>query len=208
MELTKKSINEFIDLVASEEPAPGGGAVSALMGAAGASLCMMVANLTLGRPKYEEHWDKAQEVLLDAQALKGKLLASVEKDCEAFSHVSDAYALPKDTQEHIQLRKEKIQQGLLHATEVPFETMQHSLEALQLAKCLVGHSNTNTGSDLGVAALSLHAAIRGAWLNVLINISGIEDVDLVDEYRKKGELLVSEAQILTNEIYVSLLAQM
>lgn len=208
MELTEKSINEFIDLVASGEPAPGGGAVSALMGAMGASLCMMVANLTLTRPKYEEHWSHVQQVQLDVQSIQSRLAAAVEKDCEAFLHVSEAYALPKETGEQIRLRTEKIQHGLLVATEVPFETLQLSFDALQLAKSLLGHSNPNTTSDLGVAALSLHTAMRGAWLNVLINISSIEDKDKVDEYRKKGELLVNEAQILTNEIYVSILAQM
>ena len=208
MELTQQNVSAFIEAIASKEPAPGGGAVSALMGALGAALCEMVANLTIGRQKYSAYWENAQRVRENAQTHKEELIAAVERDTAAYLRVSAAYALPKETDAQKEARKDAIQQGLREATEAPFETMRLSLSAMQLAKSLLGYSNENAASDLGVAALSLVAAVKGAWLNVLINIGSLDDAQLAAEYRSKGDFLVSEAEIAANELYVGVRAKL
>ena len=113
--------------------------------------------------------------------------------------------MPKATDEEKAARSQKIAEGMLVSTKVPFETMELTLQVLQLAEQLPGKFNTNAASDLGVAALNLSAAVRGAWLNVLINLGSLKDADLAADYRARGEQIVQEAQRIADHIYQTIL---
>lgn len=186
MNLTSLNFNEYIGLLASDAPAPGGGSASALSGAQGAALCAMAAALTVGKKKYAAEWEHCAKVHEAAKALAVALTAQVDADTAAFELVSAAYRLPKDTDEEKAARGEAIAAATVTATEVPLETMRLAAEAIKLTASLIGRSNTNCASDLGCASLNLTAAVRGAWLNVLINLPGIADPAEADSFRVRG----------------------
>lgn len=195
------SIIAFSDLLASDAPAPGGGSTAALAGALGVSLAAMVAGLTVGKKKYADHEELAKNVMQNAQGLQKQLLDLMDRDTEAFNGVSAVFTMPKETDEQKAARSAAMQTALKACTLTPFEMMECALKALELTRSLVGKSNDSAASDLGVAALSLKTAMQGAWLNVLINISGIKDATFADMYRKNGEALLAKALPLADEIY-------
>ena len=201
MKLTEMTVTSYLDLLNSDAPAPGGGSASALCGAQGAALVSMVAGLTIGKKKYPLDQELCIEVAKKTSALKDALLAQVDKDTEAFNLVSAAFKLPKETDEEKAARSKAIADATLVATEVPFETMKLCLETLHYTKSLIGHSNTNAASDLGVSALNLIACMKGAWLNVLINLGGLADEAKAKDFRSKGEEMVKTAQKEAEEIY-------
>ena len=201
MELTKMTVNSYVDLLNSDAPAPGGGSASALCGAQGAALVSMVAGLTIGKKKYPLDQELCADVAQKASKLKDALLKQVDKDTDAFNLVSAAFKLPKETDAEKAARTKAIQAATLTATEVPFETMKLCLETLGYTKALIGHSNTSAASDLGVSALDLIACMKGAWLNVLINLGGLGDETKANEFRTKGEEMVAKAEKEAEEIY-------
>lgn len=190
--LIDKSLREFVDLLASGEPTPGGGSAAAMTGAQGAALVAMVCGLTAGRPKYAEHDGLARETIIAANAVKDGLLEALDRDSEAYLGVVAVFSMPKDSEEEKQARKAAMQQALKASTLSPYEMMKLSVAGLKLARAMAGKCNVNAASDLGVAALSLRAALEGGWSNVLINLGGIEDEAFVKEYRDKGEALLAE----------------
>lgn len=201
MQLPEMSITAFSDLLASNSPAPGGGSAAALAGALGVSLAAMVAGLTVGKKKYAEHEELALSVMRDAGKLQKQLLDLMDRDTEAFNGVSAVFAMPKETDEQKAARSEAMQKALKACTITPFEMMECALKALELTRSLAGKSNDSAASDLGVGALNLKTAMQGAWLNVLINISGIKDAAFADKYRKDGAALVAKAIPLADEVY-------
>lgn len=201
MELTKMTVKSYMDLLNSDAPAPGGGSASALCGAQGAALVSMVAGLTIGKKKYPLDQDLCIEVAKKTSELKDALTLQIDKDTEAFNLVSDAFKLPKETEEEKARRSKAIADATLVATRVPFETMRLCLETLHYTKALIGHSNTNAASDLGVSALNLIACMKGAWLNVLINLGGLADEAQAKEFRTKGEEMVKLAQQDADYVY-------
>lgn len=205
MKLAEMTVASYLDVLNSDAPAPGGGSASALCGAQGAALVSMVAGLTIGKKKYPLDQELCTEVAQKASALKDALLAQVDKDTEAFNLVSAAFQLPKETDEQKAARSKAIADATLVATQVPFETMKLCLEALHYSKALIGHSNTNAASDLGVSALNLNTCMKGAWLNVLINLGGIKDEAKASEFRTKGTEMVAAAQKEAEEIYAATL---
>ena len=198
MKLVDMTVGGYTGLLASDAPAPGGGSASALCGAQGAALVGMVAALTLGKKKYADEQALCEGVAAEAAVLRAELLAQVDRDTEAFERVSAAFKLPKESDAEKAARKAAIADATLGATRVPFETMRLALEGLRLARQLVGHSNANAASDLGVAALNLGACVKGAWLNVLINLGGLADEG---DFRREGEAVVAEADALEREVY-------
>ncbi|MFV0496776.1 MAG: cyclodeaminase/cyclohydrolase family protein [Candidatus Fimivivens sp.] len=206
MKLVDHTVTEFIDLMASQEPAPGGGSAAALQGALGTSLTAMVCALTIGKKKYADYQELATAAQLEATSLKNRYLDVIDRDTEAFNGVSAVFAMPKDTDEQKSARAQAMQTALKACTETPFEMMQLACEALKLTQSVVGRSNASAASDLGCAALSLKAAIQGAWLNVLINIGGIKDEAFTSRYRKEGEALMAQALPLADSIYQEVLA--
>ncbi len=201
MKLTEMTVKSYMDLLNSDAPAPGGGSASALCGAQGAALVSMVAGLTIGKKKYPLDQDLCIEVAQKTSALKDALTLQIDKDTEAFNLVSDAFKLPKETEEDKAKRSKAIADATLVATRVPFETMRLCLETLHYTKALIGHSNTNAASDLGVSALNLIACMKGAWLNVLINLGGLADEAQAKDFRAKGEEMVKLAQQDADYVY-------
>lgn len=202
--LTNETVSEFTCQVASAAPAPGGGSASALMGALGASLTAMVAALTLGNNTYAASHAQVQPVIAQADALRTTLLALMDNDTAAFNQVAAAYALPKDDEQNRLHRQEAIQTALRACTQTPYEMMSACLEVLRLAHTVLQGFNASAASDLGVAALALGAAMRGAWINILINVGGITDVAFTSRYRKQGEALLAEALPLAESVYETL----
>ena len=208
MKLTEMTIPAFCQLLGSDAPAPGGGSSAALSGALGTALTTMVAALTTGKEKYAEHEALMQEILTEGEKLRLQLVDVIDRDTEAFNGVSAVFSMPKDTDEEKEARKQAMQNALKACTLTPFEMMENSLAALLLTEKALGRSNTNAASDLGVAALSLKAALQGAWLNILINIGGIRDEAFVTEYRSKGEAILEKALPLADKIYEEVLASL
>lgn len=208
MKLTEMAISQFCDVLASDAPAPGGGSTAALEGSLGIALTNMVASLTLGKKKYEEHQDTMKEIMAEAKIIQSKFVKIIDEDTESFNQVSAVFTMPKNTEEEKSARKEALQNALKGCTYTPYEMMVLATDSLVLTKKALGKSNSSAASDLGVAALSLKAAIQGAWLNVLINIDGIEDDDFVENYRNKGELLIEKALPLADEIYDTVLSSL
>ena len=204
MKLTELKVKEFVDLVASDAPAPGGGSVAALSAAKGIALVRMVALLTIGKKKYAEHDALMREISEKAEELKNKLTEYVDKDTEAYNNVSAVFSMPKNTGEEKAARAQAMQKALKAATLVPFEVMELCLEAIQKTEKAVNKSNTNAASDLGVAALCLGTGAMGAWLNVQINLTGIKDAAFVQEYKQKSDKLHYEAYKLSSEVYAKI----
>ena len=206
MKLADMTVAQFVDTVASDAPAPGGGSVAALAGSIGAALTAMVGNLTQGRKKYAQYAEFAAQVEAKGNELKARLLDVMDRDTEAFMLVSDAFSMPKATDEEKAARSAAIQAGLKGCTKTPMEMMELMDEAVALAASLleVGFNDT-AASDLGVAFLSLKAGIQGAWLNVLINIGSLKDKEFAAEYRAKGEAILARALPLADASYARLL---
>ena len=211
MKLADMQVTQFCDVLASDAPAPGGGSTAALEGALGAALTAMVCGLTTvgrSREKYAEY----QEFVLASQKkaldLKARFMDVMDRDTEAFNVVSAAFGMPRATDEEKAARSAAIQKGLEGCTRTPFEMMELAAETLELTAELLGKTNDSAASDLGVSALSMRAAIQGAWLNVLINIGSLKNKELAEDYRKKGEALLAKALPLADQIYQNVLSQM
>lgn len=208
MKLAELKTAEFVDLLASDAPAPGGGSAAALEGALGAALTAMVCGLTVGKKKYAEFEELAQSAQEKALDLKARFVDVMDRDTEAFNVVSAAFGMPKATDEEKAARSAAIQKGLEGCTRTPFEMMELAVETLELTASILGKSNDSAASDLGVSALSLRAAIQGAWLNVLINIGSLKNKELGEDYRKKGEALLAKALPLADQIYDAVVKSM
>ncbi|WP_296971660.1 cyclodeaminase/cyclohydrolase family protein [Tepidanaerobacter sp. EBM-38] len=203
--MINSSIKEFLDVLASKEPAPGGGAASALVGAVGTALMSMVANLTVGKQKYKESEPLMKELLEEAAKLQKDLAKLMEEDTEAFNKVTAAFKMPKNTEEEKAKRKEKVQEALKGAAKVPFKIMEKAVEALRLHEKSLDHANPSAISDTGVGALCLKTALCGAWLNVKINLGSIDDEDFVREYNEKAQKLLNEGVPLADKVYEAVL---
>lgn len=208
MKLAELKTAEFVDLLASDAPAPGGGSAAALEGALGAALTAMVCGLTVGKKKYAEFEELAQSAQKKALDLKARFVDVMDRDTEAFNVVSAAFGMPKATDEEKAARSAAIQKGLEGCTKTPFEMMELAVETLELTASILGKSNDSAASDLGVSALSLRAAIQGAWLNVLINIGSLKNKELAEDYRVKGEALLAKALPLADQIYETVVKAM
>lgn len=205
MKLVEMQINDFIAVLGSDTPAPGGGSASALAAAQGIALTKMVTELTIGKKKYAEFEDEIELLQKKAKSLQEGLLRAIDEDTEAFNQVSAVFGLPKTNEEEKKARREAMQSALKGAAVTPFSMMEKIVDALKVTQAAVGKSNTNAASDLGVAALNLKAALQGAWLNVLINLASIKDEMFVRQYRKAGESLVEEGSKIADATYQQIL---
>lgn len=200
MKLVDMKVNDYLDVLKSDAPAPGGGSASALAAAQGIALVGMVCELTLGKEKYAEYQETCMAVKEEVDQLYDKLVEAIDKDTEAFNLVSAAFKMPKNTDEEKAVRSKAIADGTLVATEVPFETMLLCVEGLKITEKAVGKSNPNAASDLGVAALGLLNGVKGAWLNVLINLPVIKDETLKEKFMT-GRKIIIEAEAAAARIY-------
>jgi len=192
--LTKKPVNDFVEEVASALPAPGGGSVSALVGALGASLTSMVCRLTIGKKKYLDVQGEMEIALARAEELRLRLTDLVEKDTTAFQAVMNAFTLPKETEEQKQSRSEAIQEATKGAAIVPLDVMAHCEQAIGLVRTVAEKGNVNSITDAGVAALMINAACIGAALNVRINLGTLQDQEFVQSTQQRLDAILKSVQ--------------
>jgi formiminotetrahydrofolate cyclodeaminase len=200
--LTERTVAQFLDELASSSPAPGGGSVAALAGAAGAALTSMVCNLTIGKKKYADVQDEVKTVLGQSEKLRRELAELIDKDTEAFDGVMAAYGLPKTTEQEQAIRAASIQDATKMATLVPLRVMAVCERALHHAKTVAAKGNKNSASDAGVSALMLQASCAGAALNVRINLSGLTDSAFVEQHAREYKEISRRVEILTHEALV------
>lgn len=185
---------------ASESPAPGGGSISAYMGALGAALGTMVANLTAHKAAYDDRWKEFSDAAEKGQELMEQLLHLVDEDTAAFNMIMDVFAMPKKTPEEKSARAEAMEKATLYATEVPLRTMETSFKAFDLIRNMAENGNPASVTDAGVGALATRAAVRGAFLNVKINAAGLKDREAAERLIARGAEIEKEAAKAEEEI--------
>ncbi len=198
--LVKMDLRDFANELSMDSPAPGGGSVSALAGALSSALVSMVANLTTGKSGYEQVKDVMIDTAVNAQLLKDDLLKLIDKDTNAFNALMEAMRLPKKTDPEIENRQKAIEEASKQATLVPLEVMKQSLTVLELIKKIAATGNKNAISDAGVAALMSLASIKGASLNVKINLPSIEDESFKQIIAIEMDMITQNAQAMYDEI--------
>jgi glutamate formiminotransferase/formiminotetrahydrofolate cyclodeaminase len=198
--LISMPLNAFADETASESPAPGGGSISAYVGALGISLGTMVANLSSHKPGWDERWKEFSDWADKGQQYKNQLLALVDEDTNAFNKIMSAFGLPKASDEEKQARTQAIQDATKYATEVPFKVMQLAYQSMEVIKAMAEIGNPNSVSDAGVGALCARTAVMGAYMNVRINASGLTDKDFANNIIARGKEIQDKAQALEAEI--------
>lgn len=206
--IEEKCSNRLIDLTckgfaeetASESPAPGGGSISAYMGALGAALGTMVANLSSHKAGWDEKWEHFSNYAEQGQALMAELLHLVDEDTEAFNRIMAVFAMPKTTDEEKAARSEALQAATLYATEVPLRTMQAAAKVMPLVRAMAEEGNPNSVSDAGVGALAARSAVLGARLNVRINAAGLKDRTKADELTAEADRIACEVIKAEEEI--------
>lgn len=190
----------FADETASESPAPGGGSISAYMGALGASLATMVANLSSHKPGWDSRWEEFSDVAVKGQQLKEELIRLVDEDTNAFNLIMSAFGLPKGTDEEKAARKKAIQEATKYATEVPFKTVETSFKVFEICECMIQSGNPNSITDAAVGVLCAEAAVTGAYLNVRINASSLEDKVFANQIVESAREYVSKANLLKKKL--------
>jgi glutamate formiminotransferase/formiminotetrahydrofolate cyclodeaminase len=198
--LLNMNLRTFSNETASESVAPGGGSVAAYVGALGASLGTMVANLSSHRRVWDDRWAEFSEWAERGQRIKDGLLALVDEDTRSFNGIIAAVRLPKGTEAEKAARHEAMQEATKYATEVPFRTMELALESFEICKAMAEKGNPNSASDAGVGALCARAAVHGAWLNVRINAGDIEDKAWVEAKLSAAQAIAATADALEQEV--------
>ena len=199
--LVKHTIEEFSSVLSSNSPAPGGGSVAALSGALGADLVSMVCNLSIGKEEFSASNDALTDVLAKARGLSQSLLERVDLDTEAFNGVMAAFKMPKATDEEKKSRGEAIQAGYRNAIQSPLGIARECLDVLKLAETLLGRSNTNALSDLGVASQQAHAGLEGAIMNVKINLPSIKDAEYSRVTAAEIATLLDQGSEVARKVY-------
>lgn len=190
--LVDMTCKEFADETASESPAPGGGSISAYMGALAAALGSMVANLSAHKAGWDDRWEEFSDYAAKGRELQDRLIALVDEDTEAFNRIMAVFAMPKNTDEEKAARAAAMEAATLYATEVPLKTMQTAYNTFEILEAMAEKGNPASVSDAGVGALAARSAVLGAWLNVRINASGLKD-------REKASSILSQADELAKK---------
>jgi Methenyl tetrahydrofolate cyclohydrolase len=198
--LVRKNLVAFADETASESPAPGGGSISAYVGALGVSLATMVANLSSHKRGWDERWEEFSDAAEQGQRLKDALLRTVDDDTDAFNAIMAAFGLPKSSPEEKTARKAAIQAATRGAIEVPLQVMRLASAAFPLIKQMVETGNPNSVTDAGVGALCARAAVLGAYMNVQVNTLGLEDKVFAEQVMAEGLRMAEDAERAEKEI--------
>lgn len=204
MKLIDLNLKEFNNEIDSASPAPGGGSVSALASSIGVSLSRMVGHLTVGKKKFRALDDEVQMKFKDIEEeylhIKNELISLVDKDTDAFNLIMAGFKFPKETDEQKKVRKQKILEGTIEAIKVPYRVAELSFNALKNMEYILKYGNKNTLSDIGVSTLMIYTGLEGAILNVKINIPGLVDQSMIDEYASSVEKMLSGAKEIKNMI--------
>jgi len=202
-EIKDQSIQTFLDELASKSATPGGGSVSALLGAQSAALTSMVCNLTIGKPKYAEVDAEMQVLLQKSEALREKLTGLIKADVDVFDRLMAAYGLPKETDEEKVTRTEAIQTVLKAATEVPLQCVRACAEAIELSRCAANKGNLGVISDAGAAVMAGYGGLKSAALNVYINTGSLKDRQFAEAKLAELETILKDIDSSVEEVYQS-----
>lgn len=200
-EIKDKSIQVFLDELASKAPTPGGGSAAAVMGAQAAALVSMVCNLTIGKPKYAEVEAEMQTLLAKSEALREKLTSMIKADVDVFDRLMATYGLPKESDEEKAARSAAIQAVLKEATVVPLDCARACAEAIALSRIAAEKGNVGVISDAGVAVMAGYGALKSAALNVYINAGGLKDRAFADAKLTELETILNGADVAAEEVY-------
>lgn len=198
--LISLNLSDFANETASESPAPGGGSISAYVGALGISLATMVANLSAHKAGWDERWEEFSAWAEKGEQLKNELLNLVDEDTNAFNKIMNAFGLPKATEDEKKQRTQAIQDATKYAIEVPFKVMELCYASLEVIHAMVVNGNPNSITDAGVGALCARAAVMGAYMNVRINASGLNDKIFTADIIAKGKAIEEKTQAAETEI--------
>jgi glutamate formiminotransferase/formiminotetrahydrofolate cyclodeaminase len=198
--LINMKLNDFADETASESPAPGGGSISAYVGALGVSLGTMVANLSSHKPGWDSRWEEFSNWADEGQKLKNELVRLVDEDTNAFNKIMEAFSLPKSTDEEKVARTQAIQDATQYAIEVPLRVMKLSQQTLEVLEAMVNNGNPNSITDAGVGALCALTAVKGAFMNVKINAGSYSDKAYVENVIKEGNDILNKTIAKVNEL--------
>ena len=200
-QIKDKSLQQFLDELASKAATPGGGSAAAIMGSTSAALISMVCNLTIGKSKFAEVETDMQALLQKSEALREKFTGMIKADAEAFDQVMAAYGLPKATEAEKDQRSEEIQHALKAATEVPLACVRACSEVISLSREAAEKGNPNVISDAGVAVIAGFSALKSAALNVYINAGAIKDQAFAQARLDELERILKDSDVETEEIY-------
>lgn len=200
-EIKDKSIEQFLDELASKQATPGGGSAAAIMGAESAALISMVCNLTIGKPKYAEVEAEMKTLLQRSESLREKLTGMIKADIDVFDKLMATYGLPKQSEQEKIARSTKIQAVLKEATLVPLECAKACAETIELSRIAAEKGNTGVISDAGVAVMAGYSALKSAALNVYINVGSIKDKEFADAKLTELEQILNNADEEFEEIY-------
>ena len=200
-EIKDKSIQIFLDELASKSATPGGGSVSALMGAQSAALISMVCNLTIGKPKYAEVENEMQALLQQAEVLREKLMGLIKADIDVFNELMNAYGLPKETDIEKVARTEAIQAVLKAATEIPLECARACAKAVELSRYAAEKGSLGVISDAGAAVMAAYSGLKSAALNVYINTSSLKDREFAEARLIELEEILKDVDVVVEDVY-------
>ena len=198
--LIDMNLEDFINETASESPAPGGGSISAYMGSLGIALGTMVANLSSHKRGWDDSWEEFSQWAEKGKKIQNELLHLVDEDTTAFNKIMDAFRKPNKSENEKQERKEAIEEATKNAIMVPFKVMETAFGAFEVLKAMAETGNPNSVSDAGVGALAIRSCVMGAFLNVKINASGLDDKQFVVTILKKGKEIEDKANRKEKEI--------
>ncbi len=199
-QLIDLNLTDFVHETASESPAPGGGSISAYMGAMGAALGTMVANLSSHKRGWDSRWEEFSDWAEKGKHYHDQLLKMVDEDTNAFNKIMEAFDFPKKTDEEKMARTQAIQEATLYATQVPLKVMHLCYESMEVMKAMAEFGNPNSVTDAGVGALAAMAGVRGAMLNVRINASGLNDKELADRLLSEAKNIENRAAFVEKEV--------
>ncbi len=204
----EKKISEYLEVLSSKAPVPGGGGASALAGALGNALGQMVVNLTVGKKKYAEVEEEMQKYLTDLKTMQQEFLHLSDRDAEVFAPLAECYRLPSATPEEKEHKDAVMEEKLLDASMVPVEIMEKSLELLEILDVLADKGSRMAVSDVGVAVQFTRTALLGAVMNVYINTKSIKNREKAEEINQKAKRMIKIGTSQADEIYEKVLAQL
>lgn len=199
--MAEQNMKEFIDVLSSKAPVPGGGGACAYVAAAGMALGSMVANLTTGKKKYAEYQQEIDEILEKAELISKELIEYMDKDAESFEPLSKAYGLPKETEEQAVYKEQVMEKALMEASLTPIALMEKIMEALKILDRLSVIGSRLAVSDVGAGVQLCKAALNGASLNVFINTKLMKNMEAAEELNVKTDELLIEGNELADRIY-------
>lgn len=205
--MLEQKTTEFLDVLSSSTPAPGGGGASSAVGAFAAALGMMVTNLTLGKKKYADVEEEILAIREKLEILRDKLVALTDRDAESFTPLAKAYSLPKNTEEEKAEKERVMETALYDASIVPLQIMETVFSAMENLEILEEKGSRLAVSDVGVAILFARAALEGASLNIFINTKMMKNREQAEELNRRADRLIAEGRALQEKVYAAVLGK-